>query len=62
MAYNRFGSKLNGLILETRKVDKKNDTPFLLNKNLLSRTRKLNYKIITQSYCVMLELEYSDFL
>ncbi len=55
-AYDKKGSHLNGLILEVREIDKDKSTPYLLNKQLLSRTRKFNYRVVAQDYCVMLEL------
>ncbi len=60
-AYLRRGSVLNGLVLETRSVNKDLETSCLLNRSLMPYERRVNYQIVARNYCFLLILQYEDF-
>ena len=71
-AYKKYGSYLNGTIVQEVKVVMKevNTTegefqekivPILLNTDFLSQTKKINYDIIAKKYSFVYNITYEDF-
>ncbi len=72
LAYKKYGSYLNGTIVQEVKVVLKSVynpdgsyeqkmVPILLNTDFLSRTKKIDYDMIARKYSFVYKIAYDDF-